>query len=118
MICMIKAGFKFKVLWPQNTKNKTIFKIRDYDKSKPDEKAYVSVMVGPIDLVEYDEVEILKINGLTASIYKEKLQITIYADIKKVGAFIPKDPEPVFQSEEAMFDEGPMVEILSDDLPF
>lgn len=115
---MIKAGFKFKVLWPQNTSNKTIFKIRDYDKSKPEEKAYVSVMVDPIDLVEYDEIEILKINGLTASIYKEKLQITIYADIKKVGAFIPKGTPAAAPTEEVVFDEGPMVEILSDDLPF
>ena len=118
MIGMIKAGFKFKVLWPQNTKNKTIFKIRDYDKSKPDEKAYVSVMVDQIDLNEKDEIEIVHINGLTASIYKEKLQITMYADIRKVGAFIPKDPQSVNQSEEVVFDEGPMVEILSDDLPF
>lgn len=115
---MIKAGYKFKVLWPQNVKGKTIFKIRDYDKSKPDEKAYISIMVDPIDLIEYDEIEILKINGLTASIYKEKLQITMYADIKKVGAFIPKDALPVAPAEEVVFDEGPMVEILPDDLPF
>ncbi|NTU74286.1 hypothetical protein HGB07_09195 [Candidatus Roizmanbacteria bacterium] len=115
---MIKAGFKFKVLWPQNTSSKTIFKIRDYDKTKPNDKAYVSVMVDPIDLVEYDEIEILHINGLTASIYKEKLQITMYAEIKKVGAFISKESQPIAPVEEVVFDEGPMVEFLSDDLPF
>jgi len=118
---MIKSGFKFYASYPKVAKGRTLFQIRDYDKTKPDEKNYCTVMANnEVTVGDRDEIRLGDITGVSLQTYKEKLQVTIFADVEVIKAHEqPKpDPTPYYPEPHDDFGTGPLVDINSDDLPF
>lgn len=129
---MIKPGFKYKVFHPKEVAGRTVFDICNYNKTKPEEKAYISLMTDKIEVKTGEEIEIVAISGLDPKIYtnkngEKKLQVTLYATVRKVGQNSPipqnnsngyfPDQETGYYPDED-FNTGPLLEIQSDDLPF
>ena len=87
---MIKPGFKYKVFHPKEVAGRTVFDICNYNKAKPEEKAYISLMTDKIEVKTGEEVEIVAISGLDPKTYtnkngEKKLQVTLYATVRRVG---------------------------------
>lgn len=129
---MIKPGFKYKIFHPKEVAGRTVFDICNYNKAKPEEKAYISLMTDKLEIKTGEEIEIIAINGLEPKTYtnrkgEKQLQVTLYADVKRVGQVSPPpqinssgyfpDQETGYYPDDD-FDTGPLLEIQSDDLPF
>ena len=109
---MIKSGYKFYASFPKAAKGRTLFQIRDYDKTKPEEKNYCTVMANnEVTVNDRDEIRLGNITGVSLQQYKEKLQVTVYADVE----VLTTHEEP---KEEPKFDTGPLLYIDDSDLPF
>ena len=129
---MIRPGYKFKAFHPKEVAGRTVFDICNYNKSKPEEKAYISLMTEKIEIKSGEEIEIVSIAGLDPKTYtnkngEKKLQVTLYAVVRKVGQNLPvpqnnsngyfPDQETGYYADED-FDTKLQIDIQSDDLPF
>lgn len=129
---MIKPGFKYKIFHPKEVAGRTVFDICNYNKSKPDEKAYISLMTEKMEIKTGEEIEIVSIAGLDPKTYtnkngEKKLQVTLYATVRKIGQNTPvpqNDSNGYFPDQETGyypdvdFNTGPLLDLDSDDLPF
>jgi hypothetical protein len=124
---------------------KTTFGIRDYNPEKKDEKNYARICASnQIVLNDGDEVQLDKITGCGLSRYEGQLQVMLFATVKlaktkqaqeksNTGPVINTNPadnpyleqrnvsEPIIdlaEADEPLFDQGPLLDISSDDLPF
>lgn len=129
---MIRVGFKFKVFHPKEVAGRTVFDICNFNKGKPEEKAYISLMTDQMEIKTGEEIEIVAINGLDPKTYTNKrgekqLQVTLYAEVKKVGQVNPQpqqEPSGYFPDQSSgyypdeEFNIGPLMDIDNSDLPF
>ncbi len=104
---MIKKGFKYKIKFPKFVKNFFICSVSG--KGRDGQYRYYSIMTNDVegleDITELEEIEIVEIEGVAQSEYNDKVQVTVFAKIKRI----------VYAEEE---DEGGTLEIDEDDLPF
>jgi len=109
---MIKTGFKYKALSPKKTKTgKTMFSLSDYDKSNPNAKRYCTVFcTNDIEVQDREEIVIEKIESISLGIYKEKLQVSMFAEVRLDAAEVDKHLEKMSGSVK--------LDIDSDQLPF
>ena len=129
---MIRPGFKYKVFHPKEVAGRTVFDICNFNKGKPEEKAYISLMTDKMEIKTGEEIEIVTINGLDPKTYTNKrgekqLQVTLYADVKRVGQVNsqpPQEPSGYFPDQstgyypDENFNFGPMMDLSNNDLPF
>ena len=112
---MIRVGFKYKVYQVKTiSEQKMVFSVIDREKGSG-KNHFVGVMVTRTpeleEMIDKDTVQIEKITGISVSEYKEKLQVTMYADVSRVY------PEEQF-AEPGVPDLVASGVITSDDLPF
>ena len=111
---MIRVGFKYKVYQVKTiSEQKMVFSIMDREKNGKNHFASVMVTRTPEleEMIDKDTIQIDKITGISLSEYKEKMQVTMYADVSRVY------PEQQF-AEPGVPDLVASGVITSDDLPF
>jgi len=137
---MINLTNSYKVSYvKKSAKGNTMFSIRDYDKSKPDDKNYLNVLAfNSIELSDGDFIIIEKISSVSLSSYVDrqgntKQSVTLFGIVKqsveptKKQEPVKSEPvveqahneyEPVVDISDNDFNTGPLLDISSDDLPF